>query len=254
MIRGMGWRPDTPDHRDRRYTSKLSAAILPDNVDLSTFFPPNYDQGELGSCTGNGIAGVIQYCRARDRLVPDFIPSRLFIYWNERNMEGTVDSDAGAEIRDGIKSVATLGVPPEDTWPYDIQKFKMKPWDGAYLKAKQDLVKTYARVNQTVDDIRACVADAWPVVFGIVLYESFQSDAVNNTGLVPMPSTTEKVVGGHCMIIVGYDHPRQLFQVRNSWGTSWGDKGNCWIPYDYIVNSDLVDDLWQIDATGPSSV
>lgn len=244
--RGMGWRPDT-DRGGRRFSAGMMFAALPDNVDLSTYFPPCYDQGQLGSCTGNGIAAVVQYCRARERL-PDFVPSRLFIYYGEREREGTTDSDAGAEIHDGIKVVMALGAPSEADWPYDVGKFAARPPPQVYVSALQDVVRSAARVDQTVDALRACVAAAWPVVFGIQLYESFEGSAVERTGLVPMPGSGEKVIGGHCMVVVGYDHPRRLFQVRNSWGTGWGDGGNCWLPYDYLTGDDA-SDFWQVDAT-----
>jgi C1A family cysteine protease len=248
VIRGLGWRPDTPDHRDLRFRATVPVANLPPNVDLSTYFPPAWDQGQLGSCTAFGTKGAVWYCRARERL-PQIDLSALFTYYNSRVIENSVASDAGAEIRDVVKALAATGAAPESDWPYDVSKFSQKPPDAAYTDALQDVVKSYARVDQTADAIRACIASAWPVVFGVTLYESFQSDAVAKTGLVPMPSTSEQVLGGHCMLIVGYDDPSRQFQVRNSWGT-WGDKGNCWIGYDYLVNADLASDFWQIDATG----
>ena len=123
-----GWIPDLPDFRDYRYAAPSPAAApLPPKVDLRTFCPPVYDQGELGSCTANAIGGAIEFDQMKQALPDVFVPSRLFIYYNERVIEGTVDDDAGAMIRDGIKSVARQGAPHETVWPYTIAKFRTKP-------------------------------------------------------------------------------------------------------------------------------
>ena len=174
------------------------------------------------------------------------MPSRLFIYYNERVMEGTVSQDSGAQIRDGVKSVATLGAPPETDWPYDIAKFAQKPPPKAYSDAKQDLVTAYSRVTQDLLQMQGCLADGYPFVFGFTVYESFESDAVAQTGVVPMPASGEKVVGGHCVVAVGYDDSQRRFIIRNSWGTGWGMKGYCTMPYEYLLNSHLANDFWTI--------
>jgi C1A family cysteine protease len=246
-----GWRPDKPDIRDRKVLRLVRSGSLPENVDLRTGMPPVYDQGSLGSCTGNAIAGAIEYMRKKEGL-PDFVPSRLFIYYNERTIEGTVNSDAGAEIRDGIKTVANLGACSEVDWPYDTSKFTAKPTDQCYSDAKTDLVTAYSRVDQTVDALRVSLASGIPVVFGFTVYESFESDAVAKSGLVPMPGRFESSQGGHAVLMCGYDDDRQLFQVRNSWGPNFGDAGYVWMPYDYITNPDLASDFWQIDVVSQS--
>src|SRR5271154_1514724 len=127
-----GWLPDLPDQRDHLYAAPVEiTAILPASVDLRSNCPPVYDQGQLGSCTANAIAAAIEFDRKKQRLT-DFVPSRLFLYYNERVMEGTVSSDSGAQIRDGIKSVSKIGAPREADWPYDIAKFTDKPPTKAY--------------------------------------------------------------------------------------------------------------------------
>lgn len=215
--------------------------------------PPVYDQGMLGCCTGQAIAAAIEYARSRQKL-PDFVPSRLFIYWNERNIEATVSTDAGAEIRDGIKSVVSLGACSEADWPYDISKFTQKPPDTCYTDAKTDLVQQYARVDQTLDGLRDCLAGSVPVVFGFTVYESFESQAVAASGVLSMPSPNESVLGGHAVLMVGYDEAKQMFIVRNSWGPSWGKAGYFWMPYAYATDDNLADDFWQIDAvTAPGA-
>lgn len=245
MIRSYGWRPDLPDRRDLRRA--LAGIALPPFVDLTAQMPAVYDQGELGSCTSNAIAAAIEYARRKEKL-SDFVPSRLFIYWNERNMEDTVTVDAGAEIRDGIKSVATLGACREDLWPYDVAQFATKPPDACYASAMGDLVNRYARVDQTLAGLRECLASGFPVVFGFTVYESFESDAMAQSGVMPMPAPTEKVLGGHAVLAVGYDDHRQMLIVRNSWGKDWGQAGYFLMPYAYALDDNLADDFWQIDA------
>jgi C1A family cysteine protease len=161
-------------------------------------------------------------------------------------IEGTVSQDSGAQIRDGIKSVGTLGAPPETDWPYDIAKFAQKPPTKAYADAKHDLVTAYARVAQDLQQMQGCLADGYPFVLGFTVYESFESDAVAQSGVVPMPASGEKVLGGHCVVAVGYDDTQRRFIIRNSWGTGWGMKGYCTMPYEYLLNSHLASDFWTI--------
>jgi C1A family cysteine protease len=240
-----GWTRDLPDARDFAYAAPLISFPhgLPTSVDLRSKCPPVYDQGQLGSCTANGIGAAIEFDR-RKQGSAEFTPSRLFIYYNERVIEGTVTQDSGAQIRDGIKSVATLGAPPETDWPYDIAKFTIKPPARAYSDAKKDLVSSYSRVNQDLVQMQGCLADGYPFVFGFTVYESFESQKVAESGVVPMPSTGEKVVGGHCVVAVGYDGTTRHFIIRNSWGRGWGLKGYCMMPYEYLITPRLASDFW----------
>jgi C1A family cysteine protease len=244
---GYGWVRDLPDARDFLYAVPMNvfAKGLPVSVDLRGKCPPVYNQGQLGCCTGNGIAGAVEFDQ-RKQGSKVFTPSRLFIYYNERAIEGTISQDSGAQVRDGIKSVATLGVPPEADWPYDIAKFADKPPASAYVAAKKDLVSSYARVSQTLSQMQGCLADGYPFVFGFTVYESFESAAVASSGVVPMPKSGEHVVGGHCVVAVGYEDSKRVFIIRNSWGTSWGMKGYCTIPYEYLISSHLASDFWTI--------
>jgi C1A family cysteine protease len=244
---GYGWNRDLPDARDYLYAAPLMRFPkgLPSSVDLRSECPPIYDQGQLGSCTGNGIAGAIEFDQ-RKQGTKEFTPSRLFIYYNERVMENTVNQDAGAQVRDGIKSVATIGAPPETDWPYDITRFKDAPSQGAYSDAKLDLVTSYSRVAQNLTQMQGCLAEGYPFVFGFTVYESFEGDDVARTGIVPMPGTDETVVGGHCVVAVGYDDTKRTFIIRNSWGTDWGIKGYCMMPYEYLLASNLSSDFWTI--------
>lgn len=239
-----GWIRDTPDQRDHLFAAP--SVKLPALVDLRSKMPPVYDQGPLGSCTGNAIASAIQFARRKQKLTPDFIPSRLFIYYNERAMEGTINSDSGASIRDGIKSIAQQGVCAETKWPYIISKFKRKPTDACYTDALKYRAVSYARVTQTVTQMRSCLASGYPFVFGFAVYDSFETDAVANSGVVPMPQPDESVLGGHAVLAVGYDDKSQRFIARNSWGNGWGQSGYFTIPYAYVSSPDLSADLWTV--------
>jgi len=242
-----GWIPDLPDRRDHRFVAAAGepAPPAPPHVDLRSGCPPVYDQGQLGSCTGNAIAGALEFERIKQGL-NDFTPSRLFIYYNERVIEGTVASDSGAQLRDGIKSVATQGDCPETEWPYDISQFAVQPPAQCYTDAVKYGVVQYQSVAQDLADMRACLAAGYPFVFGFTVYESFESAAVAQTGQVPMPGWFERAVGGHAVVAVGYDDPTTVFIVRNSWGASWGDAGYFYLPYAYLADANLADDLWTI--------
>lgn len=249
-VQRFGWRPDLPDVRDKLLKAPHpdKVAALPDQVDLRSQFTPVYDQGQLGSCTANAIAGVLEFDQHKQGEARAFMPSRLFIYYNERVMEGTVNEDAGAEIRDGIKSVNQQGAPNEDNWPYVISQFAQKPPASAYKHAKTRKALLYQRLDNTrIDDLRACIAGGFPFVFGFTVYASFESRDMEKTGIVKMPVRGEQILGGHAVVACGYDHGRQLFWVRNSWGDSWGPfKGYFMIPYAYLTNTNLAADFWQI--------
>jgi C1A family cysteine protease len=256
-ITGYGWHPDLPDHRDLVYAvpAHVTAAPIPSLVDLRPQCPPVYNQLQLGSCTANAIAGAIQFEQMKQNL-PVFAPSRLLIYYNERVMEHTVTLDHGAQIRDGIKSVAQQGVCPETMWPYSDQNngdnpcpacpYAKKPTPACYTNAAGHKVTTYQRLTPTLDNLKGCLASGYPFVFGFTVYTAFESKQMASTGILDMPGPKEKVMGGHAVMCVGYDDSTQHFIVRNSWGVDWGLKGYFMMPYDYLTNSNLADDFWTI--------
>ena len=214
-------------------------------MDLTPQCPPVYDQGQLGSCTANAIGAAFEFELVKQGL-PDFAPSRLFIYYNERAMEGSVGTDSGAQIRDGIKSVAKQGVCAEPMWPYVIAKFKTKPPKPCYVEALKHKASLYQRLVPTLNQLKGCLASGYPFVFGFTVYDSFESPAVAKSGHAPMPAPAEAVIGGHAVMAVGFDDGNQWFIVRNSWGTSWGLKGYFTLPYAYVTDPNLADDFWTI--------
>jgi C1A family cysteine protease len=240
-----GWVPDLPDHRDYLLSAVLKVpAVLPPSVDLRPLCSRVEDQETLGSCTGNALAGALEFLERQDKIsFVDF--SRLFIYYNERIIEHTVNSDAGAMIRDGIKTLSKQGVCSEKNWPYVISKFNVRPGAGCYKEASRHKITSYHRIV-SLDEMRACLAEGFPFVFGFTVYEGFESQQVAKTGVLNMPKSGESVVGGHAVLAVGYNDAKKRFIVRNSWGEDWGMKGYFTMPYQYVADRNLSDDFWTI--------
>ncbi len=241
-----GWQPDLPDQRDFQFKATPAfIKTLPAKADLRKKCPPVYDQGDLGSCTANAIGAAFEFELIKQKAA-SFTPSRLFIYYNERVMERSVNNDAGAQIRDGVKSVNKDGACPESLWPYNIVKFATKPPVNAYTSALNHQVLSYQRVTRTLNQMKGCLASGYPFVFGFTVYDSFESEAVAKTGKLNMPAANEKVVGGHAVLAVGYNDTTKRFIIRNSWGDNWGLSGYFTMPYDYLLDGNLSDDFWTI--------
>jgi len=229
----------------------LTVTKLPGSVDLRSKFPPCYDQGQLGSCTANAFVGAYQY------LKPSFMGSRLFLYYNERVIEGSVRYDAGAYIHDGVKSLKQTGLCPETDWLYDISKFAVKPPTIAYTDALSHKVLTAYSVTQTLEGMKTLLSNGIPFVIGILCYGSFLTSSISKTGLVPIPpvNKSDKVQGGHAVLVVGFSDtvqcpggPSGSFLCRNSWGTSWGLNGYFWLPYNYLTSKTLCSDNWYLST------
>lgn len=240
-VKRYGWIKDRLDARDVSFKSiHPLMETFPSSIDLRDQCPSVYDQGELGSCTANALAGNVQYIH------PDLTPSRLFIYYDERHIEHTINSDSGAQIRDGIKSLVKQGVCQEELWPYDINAFAVKPPLHCYQEAKKGLISRYVRLTNHIDELKTCLVLRFPFVMGISVYESFEGTEVAKSGIVPMPGEDEEPLGGHAVMVVGYDDMEDHFIVRNSWGPDWGLKGYFFLPYAYVTNPNLTSDIWSI--------
>jgi C1A family cysteine protease len=240
-----GWIPDLPDRRDYLYSAvRPVPPALPSHADLRPLCSKVEDQGSLGSCTANALAGALEYLEKKDKVRYAEL-SRLFIYYNERVIEHTVKSDSGAMLRDGIKTLVKQGVCAEKSWPYVISRFTKKPGAVCYKEASDHQITSYHRIL-TLDEMRTCLAEGFPFVFGFTVYESFESQQTARTGMVDMPQPGERVVGGHAVAAVGYDDAAKRFIVRNSWGPKWGMKGYFTMPYAYVADRNLSDDFWTI--------
>lgn len=251
--------PDKKDERDWKYSAHLMAAklTLPKHKDLRPYCSRVVDQGAIGSCTGNAIAGALEYMELREQrykklgaLTFDpvkFYPfSRLFIYYNERVIENTIYEDAGAEIRDGIKVVAQVGACRERVWGYSESLLFKKPTLSAYAEAAQHKASKYFRIDGGLTEMKHCLANGYPFVFGFMVYDFFESEEMATQGVLKMPQPYESPVGGHAVLAVGYDDAKQVMIVRNSWGEQWGMGGYFTMPYQYIADSRLADDFWTI--------
>ena len=237
-----GWVPDVPDQRDYAYGAARPRMKLPPSIDLRKGCSVVEDQGALGSCTAQALAGHLEFLdNLGDNQYTDV--SRLLIYYNERRLRGTVLSDSGAAIRDGIKTLAKLGSCPEKAWPYVIAQFTDSPPTVCYTAALKNRIVSYHRLH-AINDMLTCLTDGYPFVFGFTVYESFESPQVTRTGAVPMPAKSEKVLGGHAVMAVGFDQKTKRFLARNSWGIKWGQKGYGTMPFTYLES--LARDFWTI--------
>ncbi len=244
-IQRFGWQRDLPDARDLVLENQKLGHMLPESVDLRDKCPPIVDQLELGSCVGNSVASAFRFEQMRQK-APNWQPSRLMIYFDARDIEGTSDFDSGCQIRDAIKSVVGHGVCPETDWPYDIARFAERPPPIAYSTAMNNQALQYRRIGYFLNSMISCLAGGLPFLVGFTVYESFESKKVTSTGVVPMPTDKERVVGGHAVLCVGMDQLKKTFLVMNSYGTGWGMDGYFTIPFDYLTNENMAGDRWCI--------
>lgn len=238
------WLRDKPDNRDHIYKPTLTK--LPTSIDMRLTCSAIEDQGQLGSCTGNAIAGAIELVDRRNRKMLDV--SRLFIYYEERVLEGSTNVDAGAYIRDGLKVVNKKGAPLESLWPYNINQFAVQPPANAYADAATRKVTAYQRCANFAA-VKAALAAGNPVVVGFDVYASFETIQVARTGIMPYPNAfRDQYLGGHAVCLVGYKDTTQQFIARNSWGTTWGDRGYFYMPYRVIQDTTMSGDFWTISG------
>ena len=252
-----GWIPDAPDFRDAYLAGPTVKPAK--ETDLETIFHvPMVSQKDAGACVGHGTERCARFARFKNGLL-DWPGSRLYTYYNARRLEGETAVDNGAQIRDGIKGIVKWGISHEILWPYDTAKVTLEPTARAYKDGELNQAIRYQRVPQTPDSIRGVLTAGWPIIFGQTLYESFESDAVTRTGIVPVPASNESVVGRHCMVLWGHQTSTELYKVANSWWDEddnadpmWGDRGFCFMPFELIHNPDITCDLWAITGVEDS--
>ena len=241
------WKAQPPDFRDYQFKGSTWARRMLvrwgwyGSADLRSGMPPVFEQGSLGSCTAQAITAAVIFASKCQTLL-----SRLFLYFNERAAIGTTSYDSGAIIRDGLKSVVKQGSVPETSWPYAVEALTTQPPSSLYAVALKDLVVRYATVPQNLVSLRCAILEGYPVVFGISAFSSFFSDPGGN---IPLPQPGEQLLGGHAILLVGFDNATKRFIFRNSWGEGWGQAGYGTIPYDYVTNPGLASDFWVVERT-----
>jgi C1A family cysteine protease len=223
------------------YTQR-SLSIQPSKIDLRNKCPPVYNQLQLGSCTANALVAAYQF------LDLSFFGSRLFLYYNERLLDNDINVDTGSTLTQGIHALQKYGVCDESLWIYSDNptKFKTKPTPLCYKNGLDHQVIAAKPIAQNLSQMKQCLVDGLPFVFGMMVYESFESINTALTGNIPMPGQNETLLGGHAMLCVGYDDSKSCFIVRNSWGATWGNNGYCYIPYNYLTDVRLAGDFWEI--------
>jgi len=243
---------DPIDQRDKLFSFNLvvnphATVKLPRIVDLRSKMPPVYDQGELGSCTANAGCAYWSYIFP----VKGLQPSRLCLYEEERILEGTVNEDAGASMRDIGRALSKFGVCDESLFPYVVSDFCKPMTPVAVNDALKNKIRTYSAIS-SLTDIKNCLAlSQKPVLIGMNIYPSFETLRVSKTGIVPLPSRSERLLGGHAVLVVGYNDDVSSpirggsLIVRNSWGAGWGDKGYFYLPYSYL-SSGYAYDFWTL--------
>lgn len=245
--RGLGFRPDLPDIRDLTFEAGgiiKRKKVLPAAVDLREHvdMPPIYNQGTLGSCTAQSVGALCDFEYGKDF---HYRPSTLFLYYVTRSLEGTVDVDAGATIRNTIKAANEFGVATEKFWPYEIGKFAEQPSKTVYEIASNHQALEYRKVRQRLDDLRECISQDNLIAFGFCVYEGLYK-ITKNKPVIELPDYSQELQGGHAVVIVGYDDNEEHFIIRNSWGSSWGLNGYFYMPYNFILNPQLAMDFWSI--------
>lgn len=240
------WRPSLPSIKNKLYSHfhLLGGVELPTSVDLRPQMPPVVDQGQIGSCTANALSGALGFLELQSmKPALVFQPfSRLFLYFNERQIEGDVNADNGATLTDGITALKTIGDCAETVWAYDSNLLFQKPSGDAYQDAAQHKIIDAFQL-QTLIDMKHCLASGFPFVGGISVYESFEEAT---DGQISLPNPSEECLGGHALCFVAYDDSKQSFLLRNSWGNGWNLGGYAWIPYSYLNNPNLASDFWTI--------
>lgn len=230
-----------PDKRDLRFYPLVIEAKLPVKVDLAPKCSPVEDQGQIGSCTAQSVAGLLEFNQKKK-----MEHSRFFIYWNERVMEGTTDEDAGATLRSGMKVIHQLGSCDEKLWEHKEDNLFTAPPKKCFTAAKKNKIKQYTRVGGHINSMKTILASGVPFVFGFAVYSSFMTAKVAKSGVMPMPKSHDSMLGGHAVMAVGYDDKKKMVKIRNSWGVGWGQKGYFYMPYEFIDDSDFCDDFWMI--------
>lgn len=241
---------DRPDHRDMMFTAPAPISVsYPSHISLRAGMGPVKDQGNVNGCTGYASAAAMLYVASKIQniAVTDF--SEFFAYYNGRKLENATLQDQGEQIRDTIKGLGQWGICENKLWPDDPAMVLREPSLEAYNNAALYKATAYRRVNLTEADIQAALVSGYPIIAGIAVYDSFETDQVTKTGIVPVPQQNEKFLGGHAILFTGYDFSdpnNKTIEFRNSWSSNWGNGGYGTLPLSFVLNPNLNEDMWVI--------
>ena len=212
-------------------------------TDVQMIACPILNQGNLGSCVAQSAYALL-YIMSKGKITL----SRLQLYMCLRALDNSsLTRDTGGTIRGVMKAISKYGVCDENLWNHDIKNFDKLAPKPAFSNTYNITNFVYTFVTQDYKSIKEVLVSGSPIICGIAVYESFQSENSNKYGIIPMPNTkTQKLLGGHAILLIGYDDKSKTFKFQNSWGTNWGDKGYGYIPYDYVLNTSLCFDLCKV--------
>lgn len=236
----------------QNYNCKVVKIEPADRCDVYCLSVPETENFALSAgvfvhnCVANSACTCFRYEVAQLTNNFDFVPSRLFEYYNARLLQGWENEDSGAYIRDGFKAMNKYGLCLEKTWPYITSKFASKPPTEAYNEGLKNVTVKYASVVQNLQIIKETLVAGAAVSFGFDVYSSFYGSWSNTTGIMPIPKSGENLLGGHAVVICGFSDSKQCFLIQNSWGYNWGLNGKFWMPYSYALNPSKADDFWAI--------
>lgn len=220
---------------------RQAISALPPKFDLIPWCGPVKDQGDEGSCTGHAYSSVREFL-ARKYEDNGPILSPQFLYCAELIAEGTFPQDAGANSRTGCVILNQNGCCEEALFPY-ISSQIQHPTLAQMSNAQKYLGGAYHRITH-LPDLLSCLSSGYVCTLGFTVYESFESDKIGNTGIMTMPKSHEKSIGGHEVFAVGYDLTTERVLIQNSWGSSWGQNGRFEMPFEFITDTNNVSDIW----------
>lgn len=183
------------EHDPRSRVFEATTRKSPLRSQLWKRYVPPFDQGELGSCTGNAMAGVLA-------TGPHYRSDRV------------VDEALAVEIysRATRLDYITGHYPPEDTGSSGLAVAK--------AAAKMGLIHAYHHAFSLHSTV-AALGSVGPLIIGVNWYEGFDSPS-GPDGLLEIAGD---VRGGHEVELLGVDVDEHTVRGVNSWGSSWGDGG-----------------------------